>query len=147
VTSPGPADATGIATDAAPSSSAEPARICTNPLDVGSLLASASSDDARRRAGAGPAGSPTAIEAIDFALGLMDVVTCLCSALIGLRVVAPDALQDDLKKRVAWWHAKGNIERAAASQLVLDRLQLVEKSQRESVAHVVNPTTLPKGLN
>jgi hypothetical protein len=111
---------------------------------------SGEAESAKQRAGVKAAGwadhiAQDPVAAIQLTLGLMDVVTCLCATLIGRSVVAPDAFQDDLRKRVAWWRGEGNDTRATPPQLVLERLKMLEGEQREAIAHQIRLDNIPNG--
>jgi hypothetical protein len=95
-------------------------------------------------------GSPipaTPAEALNFACGVLDVMSCVCSTLIGAGVVEPAAFQDELQKRIALWRAQGNASRAAAAELFIDRLRNIERAKREVAADIVNPAMLSTKMN
>lgn len=82
------------------------------------------------------------VEAMHFALGVLDVMSALCGTLIGRGVVEPNAFQDEIRKRAALWREKGNRSRGAASQLFLERLQTLEHVKK---AYVPAPRPHPLG--
>jgi hypothetical protein len=86
-------------------------------------------------------------EAIQFALGVLDVMSTLCATLIGCGVVEPNAFQDEMGKRAALAREMGQPSRAASSQLFLDRLQALERVKREAVADIVAPSSLTNRMN
>jgi hypothetical protein len=86
-------------------------------------------------------------EAIHFALGVLDVMSVLCATLIGRGVVEPNAFQDEMATRAAFWREKSNPSRAAPSQVFLERLQALERVKREAAASIVSPSTLTNRVN
>jgi hypothetical protein len=122
-----------------------PAEDATSPMQVRSLLSAASASNAERP-DQSPASPPTQGDLTDFALGTNDVVMTICATLIGLGVLPAETFMADLRRNAAAVRAV-NPTRATAIELVLQRLEKVAQDKREAVAHVVNPSTLPKGVN
>jgi hypothetical protein len=89
----------------------------------------------------------TPAEAINFACGVLDVMSCVCSTLVGSALVEPAAFQAELEKRIALWRANGNASRAAAAELFVLRLKNIERAKREVAASIVNPATLSNRVN
>jgi hypothetical protein len=125
--------------------SKEPAEDAPEPVQIRSLLSAASASNAER-SDQDQVSSPAHGDLIDFALGTNDVVMTICATLIGLGVLPAETFMADLRRNAAAVRAV-NPTRATAIELVLLRLDALARDKREAVAHVVNPSTLPKGVN
>jgi hypothetical protein len=125
----------------------------TAQTGVGSLLSSASSASAEPCAGAHPAGSssrsttPACVESIDFSYGVIDLLVVVCSGLIGRGAIEPTAVQLDCERYVTLWRGEGREARAVAAEVFLQRLKKIEADKRESVAHLVSPSSLTNRMN
>jgi hypothetical protein len=78
-------------------------------------------------------------DAINFALGAIDMVCVVAANLVGLGMFGPNAFQDDVEKYVALWQRKENPSRGAAARIFLDRLKNIEATKLRVNAHLVLP--------
>jgi hypothetical protein len=78
-------------------------------------------------------------DAVEFAQGAIDAVCTICAALIGRGLVEPTAFQDDVRRYADAWRNKDRPNRALASDIVLARLQTIERTKRRATAHLLRP--------
>jgi hypothetical protein len=71
----------------------------------------------------------TPADAINFALGVMDMMCVLAATLIGRGMLEPNAFHADLNKRAELDCRMGNPSRAAAAELFGQRLKNIERAK------------------
>jgi hypothetical protein len=83
----------------------------------------------------------TPADAVQFALGALDMVCVVCADLIGKGLVDPNAFQTEVGKRAALWRSMGNRSRAAAAEVLEEHLRAIERVKLKAKAHLVLPET------
>jgi hypothetical protein len=82
-----------------------------------------------------PANNPT--DAINFALGALDMVCMIAATVIGRGMFEPSAFQNDARRHESHWTSSGNHSRAAAAKLFGQRLKEIERTKLKANAHLV----------
>jgi hypothetical protein len=83
----------------------------------------------------------TPADALNFALGAIDMMCVIASVLIGRGMLEPAAFQAEAAQYEALWNEKQNRSRGRAAKLFGERLRTIERTKRMATERLVVPET------